>query len=239
MFELSESTLTVLLGTTATVAIAHALVGIDHSLPFIALARARRWTLRRTVAITAGCGVGHVASSVVIGGVGAVAGSTLESLAWIESARGEVAAALLIGCGLAYAAWTTWRLRRGRVHTHLHTHGDGTVHVHPHHHEGEHLHAHYLASSLTPWALFVVLLLGPCEPLIPLMVVPAMSQSWGVLVAVVGIFGLLTVGTMTLTVVVGYRGLDFLPGQRLMRFADPLAGLVMAASGAAVLFLGI
>ena len=52
MLQLLENATSVLLGTTATVAVAHALLGIDHSLPFIALARARRWTLRRTVAST-------------------------------------------------------------------------------------------------------------------------------------------------------------------------------------------
>lgn len=239
MLEFSEATVSVLLGTTAMVAIVHALVGIDHSLPFIAMARARKWSLRRTVAITIVCGVGHVASSVAIGGLGALAGSTLESLAWVESARGELAAGLLIGFGLGYAAWTTWRTRRDLVHTHEHAHGDGTVHMHPHDHHGEHLHVHGVESRLTPWALFVVLLLGPCEPLIPLMVVPAMSQSWLALAAVVGVFGVLTVVTMTVTVVVGYRGLDMFPGRRVGRYADPIAGLVTAASGAAVLLLGI
>jgi len=92
---------------------------------------------------------------------------------------------------------------------------------------------------VTPWALFVIFLLGPCEPLIPLMVVPAMDQSWMALGAVVAIFGTLTVVTMAATVAFGHYGLRLVPAGRLLRFADVGAGLVVAASGTAVLVLGI
>ena len=239
MLESLQDGTSVLLGTTAAVAIVHALLGIDHSLPFIVLGRSRGWTLGRTMGVTAVCGVGHVASSVVIGGVGAVAGATLDSLAWVESARGEVAAALLIGFGLAYAAWAMSHHVRGMRHSHVHVHADGTVHAHPHAHQGEHLHTHLVGSSLTPWALFVIFVLGPCEPLIPLMVVPAMSQSWVGVAGVVGVFAVLTVATMAATVAVGYRGLNAAAGRWLAPYADVVAGLVVAASGAAVLFLGL
>ena len=239
MFESLEATTSVLLGTTATVAVVHTVLGIDHSLPFVVLARARGWTLGRTVAITALCGAGHVASSVLIGAFGAAIGATFDSLVWIESARAELAAALLIGFGLAYAAWAVWRSLRGATHSHLHAHADGTVHAHPHDHHGEHMHAHLVGAGLTPWALFVIFVLGPCEPLIPLMVVPAMSQSWTLVAAVVGVFGMLTVGTMVATVILGYRGLRFIGSLPIARYANVLAGLVVAASGAAVLFLGL
>ena len=252
-----DATLSVLLATTASLAVAHAALGIDHSLPFVVLARARGWSFGRTMGITVVCGLGHVASSVVIGGIGALAGTTLDGLMGLESARGELAAMLLFGFGLSYAAWALVRLRRGHVHSHLHAHADGTVHDHPHDHHGEHLHPHDQADGrsgpvrrdgviepavgrgLTPWALFVVLALGPCEPLIPLMVVPALDQSWGALVAVVGVFTLLTVGTMAGVVALGFHGLAQVPTGRLVRYADVAAGLVVAASGGAVLWLGV
>jgi ABC-type nickel/cobalt efflux system permease component RcnA len=240
MLELSDATLTILLGTTGTVAVAHTLLGIDHSLPFIVLGRARRWTLRRTLAVTVGCGAGHVASSVVIGAAGALLGATLAPLEAFDATRGELAAALLIGFGLSYATWALWRLQRRATHSHLHAHADGTVHDHPHNHRGEHLHPHTDGvGKVTPWALFVIFLLGPCEPLIPLMVVPAMDQSWFALGAVVVVFGALTVATMAATVAFGYYGLRLVPAGRLLRFADVGAGLVVAASGTAVLVLGI
>ena len=239
MLDSLTTTTSVLLGTAATVAVVHTFLGIDHSLPFVVLARARRWSLGRTATVTALCGAGHVASSVLIGAVGAVIGATLDSLMWVESARGELAAALLIGFGLTYAAWSGWRSLRRVTHSHVHVHADGTTHDHPHSHRGEHIHVHDVGRSLTPWALFVIFVFGPCEPLIPLMVVPAMSQSWATLGAVVAVFGLLTIGTMVATVVVAYRGLRLVDSLPVARYADLLAGLAVAASGAAVLVLGI
>ena len=239
MLQLLENATSVLLGTTATVAIAHALLGIDHSLPFIVLGRSRRWSMHRTIAVTVACGIAHVASSVAIGGVGAVVGATLDSLAWIESVRGQVAATLLIGFGLAYAAWAVWHMFRGVTHSHLHAHTDGTVHDHVHSHHDAHLHPHGVGTSLTPWALFIIFLFGPCEPLIPLMVVPAMSGSWIVLATVVAIFGILTVVTMSVTVALGFRACAAVPHYGLTLVADLVAGLVVAATGAAVLLLGL
>ena len=215
-------TTTVLLGTTASLAVVHTLLGIDHSLPFVALGRARKWALGRTLLVTALCGAGHVASSVMIGVVGVGLGIATDALLWLESARGELAAALLIGFGLAYAAWAVWRGLRGG--------GEGGVRL-PGKSAG--------ADGVTPWALFIVFVLGPCEPLIPLMVVPGMARDWLVVGAVVGVFGLLTVAAMLLAVAAAWRGVALLGAGRVGRHADVAAGLVVAASGAAVLFLGL
>ena len=107
-------TTTVLLGTAASLAIVHTLIGIDHSLPLAALGRARGWALGRTLLVTGVCGAGHVASSVAIGAAGVGLGVATDSLLRIESFRGELAAALLLAFGLAYTAWALWPRPRGR-----------------------------------------------------------------------------------------------------------------------------
>src|SRR5690606_14515834 len=121
-----------LLGTAATVGCLHTLVGVDHTLPFVVLARANRWHLAKLWSVTAGCGLLHVLSSVVIGAVGIGLGVALERLAWIEELRGNLAAWMLIGFGAAYAVWGLVRAKRGRRHNHAHVHEDGTVHHHEH-----------------------------------------------------------------------------------------------------------
>ena len=213
---------TLLLGTTASLAVVHALLGLDHSLPFVALGRARGWTLARTLIVTAVCGAGHVASSVAIGALGVALGIATDALLWLESARGELAAALLLGFGLAYAAWALWRGLRGRDRAHPGARRSATG-----------------GADVTPWALFIVFVLGPCEPLIPLMVVPGVAGDWLVVAAVVGVFGLLTVAVMLAAVAAAHRGVGLIGAGRIGRHADVAAGLVIAASGAAVLWLGL
>ena len=42
--------------TAASIGVVHTLLGPDHYLPFVALARTRRWSTARTAAVTAACG---------------------------------------------------------------------------------------------------------------------------------------------------------------------------------------
>ena len=239
MFTLFDSTVFVLLGTTASLAVLHTVLGVDHSLPFIVLGRARGWSLRRTLGITGACGVVHVASSVLIGLGGVALGIALDRLSLLESSRGDLSAKLLIGFGLAYASWSVWRGFRGHVHTHVHSHPDGTTHSHPHDHHGEHLHAHGVGRGVTPWILFLIFAFGPCEALIPLMMVPAIDGVWWLLGAVIVVFALCTVGGMLVVVSLGYTGFNSARLGVLEPRLDVLAGLTIAASGASVLWLGM
>lgn len=137
--------LTVLMGTALTLGVTHTAIGIDHTLPFIVLGKARGWSLGRTLLIAFGCGVAHVLSSVAVGAVGFSLGISGLRLEMFEAGRGEIAAWMLIGFGVLYAAYSLWRMSRGDGHKHLHLHADGTVHSHDHSHEyvaGKAVHAH-------------------------------------------------------------------------------------------------
>ena len=139
------------------------------------MARARDWSLAKTLRITLLCGLGHIGGSVVLGVIGIVAGLQLASLEWLEGVRGSLAAWLLVAFGLVYTAWGLRQALRNRPHSHWHSH-DGTVHRHEHRHHAAHAHVHErpeARGSLAPWVIFVVLVLGPCEPLIPLLMYPA------------------------------------------------------------------
>ncbi|HEY5550698.1 MAG TPA: hypothetical protein VIK52_02330, partial [Opitutaceae bacterium] len=88
----SLAALAILLLSTAGVAVLHTLTGPDHYLPFIVMGKARGWTTRRMIFWTSLCGLGHVASSVVIA-IGAVAlGHGLERVQLIEEFRCNLAA---------------------------------------------------------------------------------------------------------------------------------------------------
>ena len=236
------ATLGVLLGTAVAIAVVHTLIGVDHTLPFIALGRARRWRLRKLLWITALCGLGHVLSSLLLGLAGIGLGAALSRLQWLEALRGSVAGWLLIGFGAFFAVRALWHAQRGKRHSHAHVHADGIVHQHPHAHDhAAHAHPHLEPgqASLTVYALFVIFVLGPCEPLIPLMLAPAALRDWQLLVAVCVVFSAVTVATMVALVAAGHLGLSRISAPALERHAELFAGLAIAGSGIAIQALGI
>jgi ABC-type nickel/cobalt efflux system permease component RcnA len=233
--------ITVLTLSAAAIAFLHTLLGPDHYLPFVAMARARGWTLPRALQITLLCGIGHLAGSVLLGIVGITVGVQLASLEWLEGLRGNLAAWLLIGFGLAYTAWGLRQALRNRPHTHWHMH-DGVTHSHAHTHHGGHAHLHEAGTeqrSLTPWVIFVIFVLGPCEPLIPLLMYPAARESWAGVLAVTTVFGLVTVLTMLAAVFLSIKGLEKLRFKGFERYAHALAGGAILACGLAIVFLGV
>jgi len=250
---------TLLVLTAASIGFVHTLLGPDHYLPFAALSRARAWSTRRTVVITSLCGVGHVLSSIIIGAVGIAAGTTVERLVGIEAFRGDIAAWLLFGFGLAYTAWGLKRALRGATHSHEHSHADGSRHAHDHDHRlAPHLHPHGLAAgaagppviervepvagstalAVTPWALFIIFLFGPCEPLIPVLMYPASHASWLAILMVCLAFGIATLATMLAVVLLVRRGLQSVDLRGFERWSHAIAGSTIALCGVGILLLG-
>lgn len=223
-----------LLGTAATIGFVHTLIGPDHYLPFVAMSKARNWTVRKTLWITSLCGVGHVAGSVILGMIGIAAGITLKHLEIFESARGEIASWLLMAFGLAYGAWGVVNVVRRRPHKHHHLHADGTEHEHTHAHLHDHSHPHDDKKNITPWVLFTIFVLGPCEPLIPLLMFPAAAESWMVVAAVAVVFSVVTITTMTVIVALSFYGVRLVRLERLGRYSHVVAGAVVFLCGFAI-----
>jgi sulfite exporter TauE/SafE len=234
---------TVITITAASIGLFHTLLGPDHYLPFTVMAQARKWSLIRTICITAVCGIGHVLSSVVLGIIGIALGISLNKLGAIESFRGGLAAWLLIVFGLGYFIWGVFRARKNLPHKHWHAHRDVSmpIHKHKHKHGKDQLHIHKgeKAKNLTPWILFTIFVFGPCEPLIPLLIYPAAKSSTFGLVLVTGVFGVVTIATMLSIVILLYLGANLLPMGRLERYTHALAGATICICGIAIRFLGL
>src|SRR4030042_5605798 len=101
---MSHETL-LLVATAFSLGFVHTLAGPDHYLPFVAMSRARKWTLPKTLWITFGCGLGHIGSSVILGLAGAGLGLAMAKVEGLESLRGSIAAWGLIAFGFAYFVW--------------------------------------------------------------------------------------------------------------------------------------
>ena len=235
----------ILTATAFLVGIGHTLLGPDHYLPFVAMSEASNWTYRKTFTVTAICGAGHIAGSVILGSLGLAFGTIAMQVEFIEALRGDIAAWLLLGFGFAYLSWGVVRAYRNVPHTHLHRHADGTMHTHHHTHQGEHMHVHSTDDSSAsktstfqgiPWILFVIFVLGPCEPLVPLLmsaaiVVTTVDRVF-VVTSVVIAFGMANIATMLFCVAVmkiGLRKVDFTD---LSWFGPVLGGFAILVCGA-------
>jgi threonine/homoserine/homoserine lactone efflux protein len=85
----------------------------------------------------------------------------------------------------------------------------------------------------------LIFVLGPCEPLIPLFVLPASRGDWTLAAATAVVFTVTTLVTMVALTAAALKGATRLRLGRLERWSHTLAGSVIAASGLAILFLGL
>jgi nickel/cobalt transporter (NicO) family protein len=233
-----------LCGTAAAIAFVHTLLGPDHYLPFVAMAKSRQWSAARAVRMTLLCGSGHIVGSVVLGFVGILASIQLGALEWVEMLRGELAAWALVALGLVYMAWGLRRAYRDTPHTHWHSHG-GQRHSHVHSHGAEHAHIHSAENtdsgrrSIAGWAVFIVFVLGPCEPLIPLLMFPAANESLFGVAAVTAVFALVTLATMSVAVYVAVWGLGSVRWSGAERYSEAIAGGTITLCGLSIAVLGV
>lgn len=228
--------LQVLIAAAISIACLHTITGPDHYLPFIALSKARGWSFGRTLLWTIVCGCGHVWSSVLLGLGGAALGWSLSKLSWFENVRGGLAGWVLLVSGLAYGLWGLLRAWRNVPHKHFDTYEDGSIYVYEHRH-GQAVPAQE-RYKVTPWVMFIIFLLGPCEPMIPLLYFPAAKNSWGGMAILIIVYTFFTLATMIAMVVMGYYGIALLRTEKLERYMHALGGLTLVLCGAGMVFMG-
>ena len=186
----------------------HTLIGVDHYLPFIALGKSRQWSIRTTLGVVAIAGTLHVLSSILLGIIGLSLKTSVETLVGIESVRGSLSTWFLIASGLVVLVMA--------YRNHL---------------------KHSQSVLPTKGLLVAFLVLGPCEPLIPLLMAPA-AHDLGVMLSVATLFGLTTVVTMMMATWIGLVGLNRLP-ESVNRWMPMLSGLTMTLCGVLMLTLGV
>jgi hypothetical protein len=229
-----QAEIEILIFTAITISFLHTVSGPDHYLPFIALAKARGWSVRRTIWWTIICGCGHVWSSVLLGLGGAAIGWSLSSIGWMENIRGGLAGWCLVGFGLIYAAWGIIRIKRNKTHKHFDV-GEEGIYVY------EHNHGEFVSPSerhvVTPWVMFIVFVLGPCEPMIPLLYFPAAKASWWAMAVLIIVYTVFTLATMVGMVLMGYHGLAFLKVEKLQKYMHAFGGVTICICGVGMVFL--
>ena len=220
----AELTITALWLTAFLTAVIHTITGPDHYLPFIAIAKSRNFSLKKTLLWTFICGLGHIGSALLIA-LGFVYLShflTDTQFAWIEDNRSDLAAYALIGLGGAYLLWA---LRHRWLHKHGHAH---------HHGHAMHGGTEIQDKNITVWVVFIIFVLGPCEALLPILTASSVMGIGAVISSTV-IFSIATIATMLIAVTFGYLGLKALRFKKLEAYAHELAGATIMACGIAIL----
>ena len=231
--------LNILLTTAITIAFVHTLIGVDHYVPFIALSRANHWTMKRTLLIVLVCGIGHVLASIALGFAGIGLSAGVSFLVDIEDIRGDLATWFLIAFGLVYTVYGLRNAVKNKTHSHITPDGRTILHAHSRT-GGEHQHHETKRKRNNAfWGMFIILVLGPCEPLIPILMYPAATHNPLALVFVTALFAACTVATMLLMTFLGVKGIRLLKVDKLERYMHLLAGSAILGCGILLLLLPI
>jgi len=223
-----------LIGTALFIALTHTLIGVDHYVPFIALSKSNNWTLKKTILIVLLCGIGHVLGSVILGIVGITISANISALINVENLRGTFAAYVLVAFGLVYTIYGLRAAIKNISHSHIGQDGKSFTHTHGF---GVTEHQHKKNNAL--WGLFIFFVLGPCEPLIPILMYPAATMNIFTIVMVTICFAVVTISVMLFMTILGLKGLQLLKPGKFARYAHAIAGSVILLCGIALLTLPV
>ena len=216
----------ILISTAALIAFIHTIIGPDHYLVFVALGKARDWSTLKTLKYTTICGVGHILSSVIIGFIGIFFGIELVKLVNLEEFRGLLSRWMLLFFGLIYFVWG---LRKIRIHKNKKNISN----------KNSYINSQKKGFNITPWTLFIVFVLGPCEALIPLLMYPAIEADMMLVFQVALVFGIVTLVTMLLSVFLLMKSLNIFKFNSFEKYSHVITGASIMLCAIAINFAGL
>jgi sulfite exporter TauE/SafE len=220
--------------SAATISFLHTASGPDHYLPFVVISRSKNWTLSKTIFWTTVCGFGHILSSVLIGGIGLFLGWQLAKVSWLQNVRGDLSGWCLLLFGLVYLVYGIFRAVNNRPHKHFDVLGSD-VYVYEHQH-GQTIQPKQRI-RVTPWILFALFVMGPSEPLLPLLLYSGSRHSFFEISILLSVFSITTVITMITMVLVGLYGYSIFRTERIERYVHAIGGAVISICGMGMVFL--
>ena len=214
----------IIAGSAASVGFIHTILGPDHYLPLVAMAKTNGWSGTKTAIYTAFCGFSHVLGTILIGSLVFLLGLAFFSIETVQTIRGDLAGWFLLLFGAIYFVWgVRWVIPKKRLNQ-----------------DSEKVESQRSSiSKCTPCALFIFFILGPCEPLIPLMSLGTENTEILSTLLVVSAFCGTTVLTMLFCVMLFYYGISrFSFFMKLEDYMHATTGLIIFLCGSAIQFLG-
>jgi sulfite exporter TauE/SafE len=230
-----NTTLFALAATAITISFFHTASGPDHYLPFIVLSRSRKWAMHKTIFLTIVCGLGHILSSVMLGLIGMFLGWQLNRISWFQDVRGNFSSWALLLFGLIYLIYGLRKAYLNKPHKHFDVMGEN-VFVYEHKHGEVVMPENRI--KVTPLVLFAIFVMGPSEPLIPLLFYSGARRSVTEVTILISVFTISTVLTMLAMVLLGCYGYSFFKTEKLERFVHAIGGAVVVICGIGMVFLG-
>ena len=223
--------------TGFTVAFLHAAIP-THWVPFVLVGKARGWSRRRTLAVAALAGSGHILVTTLIGFLIAWVGFEVEES--IEHIFPYLTSGILVIVG-AYFALRQWR---GQGICHHHPPGSSHQPSHDCEQGHDHGHSHWdeeladtplVTEDKGDWAaiggLFSMVTLSPCEGFLPIYL-SGVQFGWSGFVVLSVILALATTAGMTLLTGITLLGSERFRLERFERYeAGLLAALFLVLAG--------
>ena len=235
---MGTTSIALLILAAGTVAILHSILP-DHWVPLAVVARAERWSIGRVARLSALASVGHVLTSVILGGIIAVVG--LQFQRQIDVQQGHLIGSVLIVTGLAFLVWGL----TGHGHHHDHDEHSPTAHaattatIAEDHATDQRIAGPQQTRAKRIAAIVVPFGIAASPDLTILPVALAASAVSGLTVAgVLVVFAAVTIATFVgLTVLATLAGYQ-IKGEWLERNATTITALVLIAIGA-VAYIGL
>jgi hypothetical protein len=233
-----STSLLLLLLAAGTVGFLHSILP-DHWVPLAVIARTQGWSIARTAQTSLLASVGHVLTSIVLGGIIAAVGLQFRST--FETQQGHIVGIILVLTGIGFAVWgLTGRGHHYDGHDHNHHLHEPQDHAHldgdPHHHEqpnqgrsGDQSLAQRLAAIAVPFGAAA----SPDLTILPVFLA-ASAVGIGTVIGVLTTFSAVTLATfVTLTVIATLAGYQ-VKGEWLEKNGNTITAVVLVAIGVAV-----
>ncbi len=229
-----DSTLWALIITAISISFIHTASGPDHYLPFIVLSRSKKWSQAKTIFWVVLCGFGHILSSVILGLIGVFLGWQMDKISWFQDIQGNLSGWFLLIFGIGYLIYAIVQMYRNKTHKHFDVMGDD-IYVYEHNHDEMVLPQNRV--KVTPLVMFAIFVMGPSEPLIPLLFYSGTKHSVTEIVTLIVVFTLTTILTMLIMVLLGRYGYSLVKTDKFERYMNVVSGAVVTLCGIGVVFL--
>jgi nickel/cobalt exporter len=233
---MNSTSIFLLLGVAGVVAIFHSLLP-DHWVPLAVVARTQRWSLFHVGRMALLAALGHVITSLILGGLIALIG--LQFQHEIETQQGHIVGIVLVLTGIIFLIWGL--VGHG---PHGHNHGEGHVHDHGLGEMQDDSHEHkYSFRKEQPLVKRLAAITVPfgvaASPDLTILPVTLAASALGrvAVVGVLSVFAVFTIATfIALTVIATIAGYQ-IKGDWLEENANTITSLVLIAIGIAA-YLG-